>query len=112
VPGAAFVGGLLALLLAWMRRPVLAFIGSAIAELGIIGTAGVAMSLFIMPSSADPRSSLTVWDSVSSHLTLSVKLWAAVIFTPIVIAYTGWADRMMAGKITTAYVQAQDRSAY
>ena len=34
--------------------------------LGIIGTAGVSLFPFIMPSSTDPRSSLTVWDSVSS----------------------------------------------
>jgi cytochrome d ubiquinol oxidase subunit II len=112
VPGAAFAGGLLALLLAWARKPVLAFVGSAIAELGVIGTAGVAMFPFIMPSSSDPRSSLTVWDSVSSHLTLEVMFWAALIFTPIVIAYTGWAYKMMAGKVTTAFIESHDRSAY
>ena len=112
VPGAAFAGGLLALLLAWARKPVLAFIGSAIAELGVIGTAGVAMFPFVMPSSSDPRSSLTAWDSVSSHLTLEVMFWAALIFTPIVIAYTGWAYKMMSGKVTTAFIESHDRSAY
>ena len=112
VPGAAFAGGLLALLLAWANKPTLAFIGSAVAELGVIGTAGVAMFPFVMPSSSDPRSSLTVWDSVSSHLTLSVMFWAALIFTPIVIAYTGWAYKMMAGKVTTAFIESNDRSAY
>ncbi len=112
VPGAAFAGGLLAILLAWARKPVLAFVGSAIAELGVIGTAGVALFPFIMPSSSDPRSSLTVWDSVSSHLTLEVMFWAALIFTPIVIAYTGWAYKMMAGKVTTAFIESHDRSAY
>ncbi|MBU1426446.1 MAG: cytochrome d ubiquinol oxidase subunit II [Gammaproteobacteria bacterium] len=112
IPGAAFAGGLLALLFAWMRKPVLAFIGSGIAELGVIGTAGVAMFPFVMPSSSDPRSSLTVWDSVSSHLTLEVMFWAALIFTPIVITYTGWAYKMMAGKITNAYVESNDHSAY
>jgi cytochrome bd ubiquinol oxidase subunit II len=112
IPGAAFAGGLLALLFAWLRKPVLAFIGSGVAELGVIGTAGVAMFPFIMPSSSDPRSSLTVWDSVSSHLTLDVMFWAALIFTPIVITYTGWAYKMMAGKITNAYIESNDHSAY
>jgi cytochrome d ubiquinol oxidase subunit II len=112
VPGAAFAGGLLALLLAWAHKPTLAFVGSAVAELGVIGTAGVAMFPFIMPSSSDPRSSLTVWDSVSSHLTLSVMFWAALIFTPIVIAYTGWAYKMMSGKVTPAFIESHDRSAY
>ncbi|MDD3482146.1 cytochrome d ubiquinol oxidase subunit II [Azovibrio restrictus] len=112
VPGVAFGGGLLALFMAARRYPVLAFIGSGLAELGIIGTAGVAMFPFVMPSSSDPRSSLTVWDSVSSHLTLGVMFWAALIFTPIVIAYTSWAYSKMAGKVTTAFIEANDRSAY
>ncbi len=112
VPGAGFVGGLLGIICARAHKPLLAFIGSAVAELGVIGTAGVAMFPFVMPSSADPRSSLTAWDSVSSHLTLSVMFWAALIFTPIVIVYTGWAYRVMAGKVTTAFIKANDRSAY
>lgn len=74
--------------------------------------AGVAMFPFVMPSSSDPRSSLTVWDSVSSHLTLEVMFWAALIFTPIVIAYTGWAYKMMAGKVTAGFIEAHHRSAY
>jgi cytochrome bd ubiquinol oxidase subunit II len=112
VPGAAFAGGMMALLMAANDKPLAAFIGSAIAELGIIGTAGVAMFPFVMPSSSDPRSSLTVWDSVSSQLTLNVMFWAALIFTPIVIAYTSWAYKMMSGKVTAAYVRAHDHSAY
>ncbi len=112
VPGAGFLGGIMGLLFARMDKPVMAFVGSAVAELGVIGTAGVAMFPFVMPSSSDPRSSLTVWDSVSSHLTLGVMFWAALIFTPIVIAYTSWAYSKMAGKVTTAFIEANDRSAY
>jgi cytochrome d ubiquinol oxidase subunit II len=112
VPGAAFLGGLCGMFCAALRRPGAAFVASAVAELGVIGTAGVAMFPFVMPSSSDPRSSLTVWDSVSSHLTLEIMFWAALVFTPIVIAYTAWAYKMMAGKVTAAYITANDRSAY
>ncbi|HUW50769.1 MAG TPA: cytochrome d ubiquinol oxidase subunit II [Sulfuricella sp.] len=112
VPALGFAGGLLGLLFAAWRKPVLAFWSSAVAELGIIGTAGVSMFPFIMPSSSDPRSSLTVWDSVSSHLTLEVMFWAAIIFTPIIIAYTSWCYSVMSGKVTAAYVRANDHSAY
>jgi len=112
VPAVGFAGGMVGLLMAANDKPLAAFIGSAVAELGVIGTAGVAMFPFVMPSSADPRSSLTVWDSVSSQLTLSVMFWAALVFTPIVIAYTAWAYRMMAGKVTAAYVRTHDHSAY
>jgi cytochrome d ubiquinol oxidase subunit II len=53
-----------------------------------------------------------VWDSVSSHLTLEVMFWSAVIFTPIVISYTAWCYKMMSGKVTTEYVEANDHQAY
>lgn len=112
VPALGFAGGLFGLLFARLRKPVLAFWSSAVAELGIIGTAGVSMFPFVMPSSSDPRSSLTAWDSVSSHLTLSVMFWAAIIFTPLIIAYTSWCYRVMSGKVTAAYVRAHDHSAY
>jgi cytochrome d ubiquinol oxidase subunit II len=112
VPALGFLGGLLGLLFAWRNRPTSAFWSSAVAELGIIGTAGVSMFPFIMPSSSDPRSSLTVWDAVSSHLTLEIMFYAALIFTPIIIAYTAWCYKMMSGKVTTQFVAANDRSAY
>jgi cytochrome d ubiquinol oxidase subunit II len=112
VPGLGFAGGLVALIMVRADKPLAAFVGSAVAELGVIGTAGVSMFPFVMPSSSDPRSSLTVWDSVSSHLTLSVMFWAALIFTPIVIAYTGWAYKVMAGKVTSRFIEANERSAY
>ena len=112
VPGAGVAGGVLGVLLARLDKPLSAFVASAVAELGVIGTAGVAMFPFVMPSSSDPRSSLTAWDSVSSHLTLSVMFWAALIFTPIVITYTAWAYKVMSGKVTTGFIEANDRQAY
>ncbi|WP_374344157.1 cytochrome d ubiquinol oxidase subunit II [Azonexus sp.] len=112
VPGLGFAGGLVALIMVRADKPLPAFVCSAVAELGVIGTAGVSMFPFVMPSSSDPRSSLTVWDSVSSHLTLSVMFWAALIFTPVVIAYTGWAYKVMAGKVTSRFIEANERSAY
>ena len=43
---------------------------------GVVLTAGFALFPFIMPSSSDPASSLTVWDAVSSRRTLQVMFWA------------------------------------
>jgi cytochrome d ubiquinol oxidase subunit II len=112
LPVLGFAGGLLTLLTAMMRMGRSAFIASSIAMLGIIGTAGVSMFPFIMPSSSDPNSSLTVWDSVSSHLTLSLMFWATLIFLPLIIIYTSWAYKVMSGKVTEAYIRANDKSAY
>lgn len=112
VPALAFASGLLLLLTSWLKMGRSAFLASSCMMLGIIGTAGVSMFPFVMPSSTDPRSSLTVWDSVSSHLTLSLMFWATVIFLPLIIYYTSWAYKVMSGKVTEAYIQAHDKSAY
>ena len=87
-------------------------IDSPLAESGIIGTAAVSMFPFIMPSSLDPVSSLTVWDSVSSPRTLTIMLVATLIFMPIIILYTRWAYRVMRGKVTADYVRENSHSAY
>ena len=111
-PALGFVGGFLSLVFAWAKRGGLAFISSAIAELGIIFTAGASLYPFVLPSSTDPKSSLTVWDCVSSKMTLEIMFWVALIMTPIIILYTSWAYRVMRGKITVAHIQANDRSSY
>ena len=67
---------------------------------------------FVMPSSSDPRSSLTLWDAVSSHGTLQIMFWVVVIFLPIVLAYTSWVYRVLRGKITVETIRANDHSVY
>lgn len=93
-------------------RTVLAFLTSSLSIVGIIMTAGVSLFPFVMPSSTHPVSSLTVWDSVSSHMTLMIMLYAVVIFLPIVLAYTTWAYKVMSGKVTKAYIREQEHSLY
>lgn len=93
-------------------RTGLAFIASSLVLVGVIGTAGASMFPFIMPSSSQPNASLTVWDSVSSHLTLGIMFWATMIFMPLIVIYTSWAYRVMSGKVTAAYVRENEHSAY
>jgi cytochrome d ubiquinol oxidase subunit II len=112
LPALGVVGALLAALLLGARRTLSAFVLSSLAIVGVIGTAGGAMFPFVMPSSSDPRSSLTVWDSVSSHLTLGLMFWATVVFMPIIVAYTSWAYRVMRGKVTVAQIRANEHTAY
>lgn len=112
VPVLGFAGGLLSIVLTLAKRSGLAFIASSIAEFGIIFTAGVSLFPFVMPSSSDPVSSLTLWDCVSSAKTLGIMFWVALIMTPIVLAYTSWAYRVMRGKVTVAYIKANDHSTY
>ncbi|HLW28237.1 MAG TPA: cytochrome d ubiquinol oxidase subunit II [Kiloniellales bacterium] len=98
-PLLGFLGmGLAALLLLW-RRPLAAFLSSSLGIFGIISTAGLSLFPFLLPSSLDPRSSLTVWDASSSPMTLWIMLIATVIFMPLILAYTAWVYRIVAGKV-------------
>lgn len=111
-PALGFAGGLVSLLSVIAWRGGLAFIATAVAELGVIFTAGVALFPFVLPSSSDPRSSLTLWDCVSSEFTLGIMLVVALVMTPIIVAYTSWAYRVMRGKVTQAHIRANSHSAY
>jgi cytochrome d ubiquinol oxidase subunit II len=44
----------------------------------------------LVPSTLDPRWSVTVSNASSSAYTLKIMTWAAVIFAPLVVAYQGW----------------------
>ena len=112
LPGLAICGALLATWLVQSGRTLRAFITSSLSILGVIGTAGAAMFPFVMPSSIQPNASLTVWDSVSSHLTLQLMFFATMIFMPLIIFYTSWAYHVMRGKVTVADIQANSHQAY
>jgi cytochrome d ubiquinol oxidase subunit II len=111
-PFLGIAGALLAIALSSAKKTIAAFIASSVMLAGVIFTAGIAMFPFIMPSSSDPRSSLTIWDSVSSHMTLQIMFWVVLIFLPIVLAYTSWVYSVLRGKITVATVRANDHNIY
>ncbi|MDR3368526.1 cytochrome d ubiquinol oxidase subunit II [Rhodoferax sp.] len=112
LPALGVLGAALTAWLVAMRHTLSAFVTSSLAIVGVIGTAGASMFPFVMPSSTSLASSLTVWDSVSSHLTLDIMFWATLIFMPMIIVYTSWAYSVMRGKVTAEYVQENDHAAY
>jgi cytochrome d ubiquinol oxidase subunit II len=111
-PVAGVLGALLAALLAKSRFETTAFLATSLMVIGVILTAGFSMFPFVMPSSLDARSSLTVWDSTSSHMTLQIMLIAVVVFLPIVLIYTGWVYRVMRGKVTAQALEQNSHSMY
>ncbi|HWA30204.1 MAG TPA: cytochrome d ubiquinol oxidase subunit II [Rhizomicrobium sp.] len=100
---AAYGGVILAILL--RRFPGLAFLSSMLVPAGTIATAGAALFPFLMPSSSEPNSSLTVWDASSSSLTLAIMLGCVAIFLPIVLAYTGFVYRVLRGPVEAKDVE-------
>jgi len=87
------------------RRNVTGFIASSVMVGSTIASAGFALFPFLLPSSRDPRSSLTVWDASSSRGTLGLMLVATVVLLPVVIAYTSWVYRVMRGRVTLEQVR-------
>ena len=81
------------------RREWLGLLASGLGIAGIILTVGAAMFPMILPSTVDPRFSLTVWDSSSSHMTLFIMLVCVVIFLPLILAYTSWVYSVLRGKV-------------
>ncbi|MDB5457634.1 MAG: cydB [Caulobacter sp.] len=100
-PALGFLGAAAALIGLWKRWEPLAFGGSSLSATGIISTVGLSMFPFILPSSIDPRSSLTVWNASSSHLTLFIMLLVTALFLPLVLLYTTWVYRVLWGRSTT-----------
>lgn len=94
------------------RREVSTLLFSKLSIFGIIATVGVSMFPFILPSSLDPRSSLTVWDASSSHMTLFIMLVVSLIFLPIVAAYTAWVYKVLWGKVDEKSVTDKSGHAY
>lgn len=99
IPIIGIVGPLIAALLLYFKRPLVAILFSSLGIIGIISSMGVAMFPFIMPSTIDPVMSLTVWDSSSSHITLFIMLVITLIFIPIIFAYTTWIYKILWGKV-------------
>ena len=99
-PALGVIAALAVSLFLVMRRPIAAFLASALSITGVILTVGFALFPFVLPSSVNPNQGLTAWDSSSSHLTLWVMLIATIIFLPIVLSYTSYVYHVMRGKVS------------
>ena len=112
VPSLGLMAPLLVAALSSIRRRLVVFVVSGLGIAGVIGSMGVSLFPFLLPSSSSPQSSLTVWDASSSPRTLGIMLIAVIIFLPIILAYTGWVYRVMRGPVTSAYIEANRETSY
>ncbi|OAM51450.1 cytochrome d ubiquinol oxidase subunit II [Methylovorus sp. MM2] len=111
-PVSGFAGIAIALWAGKQKYERTAFLFSSIAIAGIILTAGFSMFPFIMPSSTDMTSSLTLWDAVSSYKTLGIMFIVTLIFLPLITVYTSWVYRVMRGKVTIQQIQDNTHTSY
>ncbi len=112
VPALALLAAAIGVLSQYVWKPLLAVLASSCSILGIVLTPLIAMFPFVLPSSSHPVSSLTIWDCTSSQLTLQVMFIVTLIFLPIVLVYTGWAYKIMSGKLTAQYIKDNDKTLY
>ncbi len=111
-PVTGFAGLGLAWALAKGEARLWAFAVAGLGIAGILLSIGFALFPFLLISSTDPNSSLTLWDATSSHLTLLWAFWITVVFLPIVLLYTRWVYKVMWGKITEEQVVNDSRTLY
>jgi cytochrome d ubiquinol oxidase subunit II len=105
-----FAGAILAAFVPRKLNGKLSFFLSSLSVIGVVLTVGVSMFPFIMPSSSNPGSSLTVWDSSASQLSLEIMLVVAIIFLPIILCYTAWVYHVLKGKVNEQTVSDNDQS--
>ncbi len=111
-PVLGFLGMALAVIGLRRGAEVSTLLWSKLGILGVISSVGLTMFPFLLPSITDPKSSLTVWNASSSHMTLFIMLVATVIFMPLILLYTAWVYRVLWGKVTEADVAEQSQSLY
>lgn len=107
-PIAAYLGMAIAALALRYEASRTAFVGSSLAVAGVIATAGFSLFPFLLPSSTRPDHSLTVWDSSSSQMTLTLMLAAVLVFLPIVLAYTSWVFHVLRGPVTESAIEREE----
>jgi hypothetical protein len=64
---------------------------------------------FILPSTVDPNSSLTVWDSLVLAPDAVRHAGLTVIFMPLILAYTSWVYKVLWGKVTVEDITENSR---
>jgi cytochrome d ubiquinol oxidase subunit II len=109
------IGMLAACSTAWATRSAryrLAFASSAVAVAGGLSAAALALFPFVLPSSADPSRSLTLWSASSSAWTLQIMLWVALVFVPLILLYTGWVYRVLRGPVTVEQIRRDGKRMY
>ena len=112
IPALGIIGALGGVAMIRAGRAGLAIVLSSVSMLGIILTPLVSMFPFIMPSSSQPNAGLTIWDCTSSPLTLEIMFFVTLFFLPLILLYTGWAYKVMSGKLTGEYIEKNSHSLY
>ena len=99
VPLATFASIIATGVFLYQGRIAHSFVGSSLTIAGIWGIIGASIFPALVPALDTPENTLTIANSSSSQLTLTVMLIIALIGVPIVLGYTVWVYRVFKGKV-------------
>ncbi len=111
-PSLAIISCVFVSIFSHRKKSKYTFIFSSVSIISIMSTVGLSMFPFIVPSSMDYNSSLTIWDSSSSYKALAVMLGMVVVFMPIVLFYVSFAYKVMFGKVTEDDIKKRSKELY
>ena len=100
IPLAAVAALVLIKLFLIRHQALKAFAASCIAIVMVTFTGVAGLFPNMIPSSIDTAYSMTIYNSSSSRLTLTIMTVVALIFVPVVIAYKIWVYRLFSEKIS------------
>ncbi|RPA59958.1 cytochrome d ubiquinol oxidase subunit II [Gordonia oryzae] len=89
-----------------VQREGIAFLATSIAIAGTVATLFSVLFPNVLPSNTDSAYNMTVANTASSHYTLTVMTIAALIMTPVVIAYQGWTYWVFRKRISVGQIPA------
>ncbi|MCG9968486.1 cytochrome d ubiquinol oxidase subunit II [Pelotomaculum terephthalicicum JT] len=112
VPAAAVLALLCMKILISGKKAVAAFFSSCVTIVMVTFTGIIGLFPNLIPSSLDPRYSLTAFNSSASPYTLKIMTLVVAIFIPIVIAYQIWAYIIFKDPVTEKDLYDPDSGAY
>ncbi|KRE42629.1 cytochrome d ubiquinol oxidase subunit II [Knoellia sp. Soil729] len=83
-----------------------AFAGTAVAWVGAASAYFVALFPAVMPTTLADGASLTIDNAASTTMTLQIMSVAALLFLPIVLAYTAWTYWVFRRRLSTSHIPA------
>lgn len=101
--GVAAVCLVLVVAMTWTGRDGWAFGFSAVAIVAVVALIFGSMYPDVMPA-FDPANSLTVDNASSTHYTLTIMTWVALILTPLVLLYQGWTYWVFRKRLTAEVI--------
>ena len=87
-----------------MAREGWAFLLTCIAIVGTFVLLFGSLYPNVMPATNNPAYSLTIHNASSSHYTLVVMTWVAVVLVPVVLIYQGWTYWVFRQRISTEHI--------